>query len=90
MQATQKGPMPGSYPTQPSSYPTQAAFPPQPGFAPYGSSSSSVHDPYMPNATTTDTDPMVKGFEFSTESIRRGFIRKVYSILSVKEAKSRV
>lgn len=80
-----KGPMPGSYPTQPGSYPTQAAFPPQPGFAPYGSSSSMPpQDPYMPNSTT-DTDPMVKGFEFSTESIRRGFIRKVYSILSVKE-----
>lgn len=78
MQAPQgnKGPMP-------SSYPTNAAYPPQPGFAPYGSSSSMPpQDPYMPNATT-DTDPMVKGFEFSTASIRRGFIRKVYSILSV-------
>lgn len=66
------------------SYPTNAAYPPQTGFAPYGSSSSMPpQDPYMPNATTTDTDPMVKGFEFSTASIRRGFIRKVYSILSV-------
>lgn len=74
-----KGPMPGAYPTN-------AAYPPQPGFAPYGSSSSMPpQDPYIhvPNANT-DTDPMVKGFEFSTESIRRGFIRKVYSILSVQ------
>lgn len=85
MQAPQgnKGQMPGSYPTQ-DSYPANAAYPPQPGFAPYGSSSSMPsQDPYMPNATTTDTDPMVKGFEFNTASIRRGFIRKVYSILSV-------
>lgn len=28
--------------------------------------------------------PEVKGFEFTDESIRRGFIRKVYSILSVR------
>lgn len=86
MQAPQgnKGPMPGSYPTPAGSYPTNAAYPPQPGFAPYGSSSSMpAQDPYMPNATT-DTDPIVKGFEFSTESIRRGFIRKVYSILSIQ------
>lgn len=79
---------PGSYPTQTQfgqPYPTtQAAFPPQPGFAPYGSPNQSMpQDPYLSN-TTTDTDPMVKGFDFSTETIRRGFIRKVYSILSLQ------
>lgn len=58
---------------------------PQPGFAPYGYPSNNLPPQdlhYVPNVAT-DTDPMVKGFEFSTESIRRGFIRKVYSILSV-------
>lgn len=58
---------------------------PQTGFAPYGyPSASSPQEPYMPNPVT-DTDPFVKGFEFSSESIRRGFIRKVYSILSVRK-----
>lgn len=42
---------------------------------------------YVPSAnqhvTSDDSDPIVKGFEFNTESIRRGFIRKVYTILSV-------
>lgn len=28
-------------------------------------------------------DPDVKGFDFTDESIRKGFIRKVYSILMV-------
>lgn len=45
----------------------------------------------MPSANqhipTGDNVPMVKGFEFNTESIRRGFIRKVYSILSVRNYK---
>lgn len=65
-------------------YPTQvhAAYPPQPEFAPYGSSNSM---PIQPNPnTSSDTDPMFKGFEFSDASIRRGFIRKVYGILSVQ------
>lgn len=30
-----------------------------------------------------ESEPNVKGFEFNDESIRRGFIRKVYGILSV-------
>lgn len=30
-------------------------------------------------------DPEVKGMEFNDESIRRGFIRKVYSILMVNQ-----
>ncbi|KAG5863970.1 Protein lifeguard 1, partial [Gonioctena quinquepunctata] len=56
-----------------------------PGFQqppPYGGQS----DPY--NAGTyggTDyEDPEIKGFDFNDQSIRRGFIRKVYAILSVQ------
>lgn len=66
---------------------SQPAYAPQPGFAPYGYPSTNMppQDQYVPNQHLGDTDPMVKGFEFSTESIRRGFIRKVYSILSVNE-----
>lgn len=63
----------------------QAPPQPAPGFAPYGYPSTNMppqDSQYVPNVAT-DTDPMVKGFEFNTESIRRGFIRKVYSILSV-------
>lgn len=36
------------------------------------------------HASNADSVPIVKGFEFNTETIRRGFIRKVYSILSVR------
>lgn len=63
-----------------------AAYPPQPGFAPYGYASTNLPPPdmHVPN-NVHDTDPMVKGFEFNTETIRRGFIRKVYSILSVSK-----
>lgn len=61
-----------------------AAYP-QAGFAPYGYASTNMppQDMHVPTNAANDTDPIVKGFEFSTESIRRGFIRKVYSILSV-------
>lgn len=43
----------------------------------------------MPHAPTgygqdyDPEDPEVKGFDFTDESIRKGFIRKVYSILMV-------
>lgn len=55
----------------------------QAGFAPYAyaSSAAPTQDPYVPHPV--DTDLIVKGFEFNTQSLRRGFIRKVYSILSV-------
>lgn len=36
-----------------------------------------------PKETQTETELNVKGFEFSDKSIRQGFIRKVYGILSV-------
>lgn len=61
-------------------YKDTPTYPQQP---PYGYASSSMPPPEQHVPTNPDTDPFVKGFEFSTESIRRGFIRKVYSILSV-------
>lgn len=74
----------GGAPPQ-TGFPPQTGYAPQPGFAPYhGHPSNNLppSDLHVPN--NTDNEPMVKGFEFSTESIRRGFIRKVYAILSVK------
>lgn len=47
---------------------------PQPGFVPTVPHVGPVYDP---------EDPEVKGFDFTDQSIRRGFIRKVYSILMV-------
>lgn len=49
--------------------PQQPGFAPQPDFAPQGAG----------------TEPEHKGFEFNDASIRRGFIRKVYSILMVRQ-----
>lgn len=53
-----------------------AGYPPQPGFAP-------AQPAYAQHVPIGEDEPIVKGLEFSTESIRKGFIRKVYSILSV-------
>ncbi|XP_058124959.1 protein lifeguard 1-like isoform X2 [Anopheles ziemanni] len=73
-------PQPG-YPQDPS-YPGgfNPGYPPQPGFA-------QPAPPNMPTAYGTGYDPetgSVKGFEFNDQSIRRGFIRKVYSILTAQ------
>lgn len=37
----------------------------------------------MNGNAANDTEPIVKGFEFNEATIRRGFIRKVYGLLSV-------
>lgn len=66
--------------------PPNAGYKDTPPYAqqpPYGYPSSSMPPPDQHVPTNPDTDPFVKGFEFNSESIRRGFIRKVYSILSV-------
>ncbi|XP_050075075.1 protein lifeguard 1-like isoform X2 [Anopheles maculipalpis] len=71
------------YPPQQPGYPPQpqpGGYPPQPGFV-------QPPPPGMPSAYGTAYDPetgSVKGFEFNDQSIRRGFIRKVYSILTVQ------
>lgn len=84
-EATVPGDQKKSYPTQntpinppggyiPPGYATTGGYPPAPGFAP---PPASQHLPFV------EDEPIVKGLEFNTESIRKGFIRKVYSILSV-------
>lgn len=78
------------YPPQQPGYPPQAGGYPQPGYPqpgmpqgiPYG------HVPPQQPGYGSYVDPEdpedVKGFGFTDESIRKGFIRKVYSILMVK------
>lgn len=77
-------PMPGAGGFPPPNF-GGPGFPPQPGFAPAphmpppgadGSYGAAAYDP---------EDPEVKGFDFTDESIRKGFIRKVYSILMVTD-----
>lgn len=55
----------------------------QAGFVPYATYASPSLPPTDMHVPNTDSDPIVKGFQFSDETIRKGFIRKVYSILSV-------
>lgn len=40
-------------------------------------------EPQLNPNTSNDTEPMFKEFNFSDATIRRGFIRKVYGLLSV-------
>lgn len=67
------------YPNQ--GYPSGGYQPPKQEFTPTYPPVSQ-HVPIIEN-NPNDTDHVVKGFEFSDQSIRRGFIRKVYAILSV-------
>lgn len=74
------------YPGQPGGYAPQPGFPPQqPGFPP-----QQPQGPYDPNKPANppymdqgDPNYVAKGFGFDDASIRAGFIRRVYSILSV-------
>lgn len=88
-------PPPGGYPPPPGAgypgggfgggQPDMGAGAFQPGFVPHmpppqqdgGGGGYGGYDP---------EDPEVKGFDFTDESIRKGFIRKVYSILCVSAA----
>ena len=83
------------YPPQQPSYPPQSGYPQanlpphsgysqqQPGFAPYNPAyphqSPNHQPPYM-----DPEDPDAKNFNFNDESIRKNFIKKVYSILCVQ------
>lgn len=62
--------------------------PPQQPYSGYsGYPSQQPYDPAYPHqmpAYVDPEDPDAKGFEFSDESIRKGFIKKVYSILTVQ------
>ncbi|KAM3955858.1 glutamate [NMDA] receptor-associated protein 1 isoform 2-T2 [Aphomia sociella] len=74
-------PQQGGYPPQPG-YPPQAGYPqggypPQPGFAGYGEQPAGYGGP----SDSVGEDGEVKGFDFTEQTIRRAFIRKVYSIL---------
>ncbi|XP_030766158.1 protein lifeguard 1-like isoform X3 [Sitophilus oryzae] len=69
----------GGYPGQ--SYPTA----PQPGFQPPAYGSDPYSNPGGGYGAYNPEDPGdVKGFDFNDQTIRRGFIRKVYSILMVQ------
>lgn len=72
-------------PGYPQPGPVQPGFMPVPGAVPYGHvpPPPNQHVPYSDN---NSSDPIVKGFDFTEQSIRRGFIRKVYSILTVQLA----
>lgn len=72
-------------PGYPQPGPVQPGFMPVPGAVPYGHvpSPPNQHAPYSDNSSA---DPIVKGFDFTEETIRRGFIRKVYSILTCQLA----
>lgn len=70
----------GGYP--PGGYP-QGGYPPppQPGFQPAGYGAPGYGDAtYSPNVGVGE-DGEVKGFDFTEQSIRKAFIRKVYAIL---------
>ncbi|KAK9887029.1 hypothetical protein WA026_019954 [Henosepilachna vigintioctopunctata] len=83
---------PGGYPSQPGGYPAYPQQPGYPGGYPAGPQPGQPgfnvppeQPPYgqdMYGGTGTDyKEPEMAAFEFSDKSIRRGFIRKVYSIL---------
>ncbi|XP_050300696.1 protein lifeguard 1 isoform X2 [Anthonomus grandis grandis] len=74
----QGGYPPGGYPQGGYAPPPQPGFQPPPYSDPYGGQQG--YGGYNPE------DPEIKGFDFSDQSIRRGFIRKVYSILMVQLA----
>lgn len=74
-----------AYPMPPGGYPTVIPIhggpdPNEPRFFPQ----NAPLVPQSPPLGRCDPeDPTVKGFDFSDETIRKGFIRKVYSILCV-------
>jgi len=72
-------------PGYPSAQPQPSGFVPlvPPANNPYGN--APIIPPQHPGAYVDPEDlSEMKGFDFSEESIRRGFIRKVYSILSIQ------
>ncbi|XP_059489168.1 protein lifeguard 1-like [Neocloeon triangulifer] len=75
----------GGYPPQAGGYP--GGFPPQPGFPGAPGGAPFAQRPEMYGGMHNDAeDPLSGGggFEFTDKSIRRGFIRKVYSILMLQ------
>lgn len=82
------------YPSQQGypAYPPQPGFAPQPGFQPYPPQDPGYMggQPAMPQGGGyggyDPEDQSAKGFDFTDQSIRKGFIRKVYSILTAQLA----
>lgn len=78
----------GNFPPQ-AAYPPQQNYQPKPGFIPSDNNQTTVppSDLHIPkdNPNTNDANDVdyAKNFEFNTASIRRGFIRKVYGLLTV-------
>ncbi|GBP08783.1 Protein lifeguard 1 [Eumeta japonica] len=67
-------------------YPQPGGYPPQPGFQPsYGAGGGGGYgEPtgyQSPEGVGFGEDGQVKGFDFTDQTIRKAFIRKVYSIL---------
>lgn len=81
-------------PPQYAAYPHPAAqgnYPYQPGYPPnqeYPNNQTTVPlpDQHVSNSNV-DGDYEAKSFEFNDKTIRRGFIRRVYGLLSVKTTK---
>ncbi|XP_063623714.1 protein lifeguard 1-like isoform X4 [Cydia splendana] len=72
-------PPPGGYPPQ-AGYPAQGGYAPQPGYgAPGYAGEAGGYG--QPGVSDLGEDGSVKGFDFNDQSIRKSFIRKVYSIL---------
>lgn len=89
-------PSPGFYPAQGGYQPSQG-FPqpgfqqpqgiPQTGFSGYPQGMPATVPFHMPIPPQQGGDETIKGFQFSDETIRKAFIRKVYSILMVLNTK---
>lgn len=80
------------YPAAQGNFPPQAAYPPQvdyqpkPGFIPSDNNQTTVPPKDLhisKDDVSADDADYAKNFEFNTTSIRRGFIRKVYGLLTV-------
>ncbi|XP_038223306.1 protein lifeguard 1-like isoform X2 [Zerene cesonia] len=69
----------GGYPQ--GGYPQGGYPPPQPGFQPAGYGGAGYGEPGYGGPAGLGEDADVKGFDFNEQSIRKSFIRKVYSIL---------
>jgi FtsH-binding integral membrane protein len=93
------GAPPSGYPAPPPGYPGAPPPPgfgaPPPQQPPYGNPYDTAPQPgettpfsyntgMYGGSNYTAEDPEVKGFDFTEKSIRRGFIRKVYSILMMQ------
>lgn len=73
------------YPTAQNDYAPQPVYMQQQNYPPgYPADNQTTAPlPNQQNSNTNDDTDFMKSFDFNTESIRRGFIRKVYGLLTV-------